>query len=309
MTTPSATSRLTLQLDIDYYILSSDVPVSKSPLSSPNDRQALPGFFKVLETGKQNFQIGDNTNLFDWTYVDNVAHAHLLAADKISLSPGYSVENLATEHLTPVSIASDEVSSLRKVPNSEDRISPPGAKDYAADLPSTLSDETRELDLNHHPVMRNRFNQFFHLVHPELPTAGSPLPEFPLVADHLKIEGEVFFVTNGQPIPFWDFPRSLWKNVGFKLDEKKVWKIPTAIGLPLAAVLENAGWVFGKKTDLTRYKVTYSTAIRYYNIEKARRVLGYEPLVGLDEGVKRSAEVSILDDLTLDFVLQHRRAL
>lgn len=160
-------------------------------------------------------------------------------------------------------------------------------------MPSTLSDETRNLDLNLHPVMRNRFNQFFHLVHPELPTAGNPLPEFPLVTDHLKIEGEVFFVTNGQPIPFWDFPRSLWKNVGFKLNEKKVWKIPTAVGLPLAGLVENVGWLFGIKTDFTRFKVTFSAANRYYNIEKARRVLGYEPLVGLDEGIKRSAEVSI----------------
>jgi len=140
--------------------------------------------------------------------------------------------------------------------------------------------------------MRNRFNQFFHLLHPDLATAGSPLPDFPLVSDHLKIEGEVFFVTNGQPIPFWDFPRSLWKQTGFKLDEKKIWKIPTFVGLPLASFVETACWCVGKKSDFTRFKVTFSAANRFYNIEKARRVLGYEPIVGLDEGIKRSAEVS-----------------
>lgn len=32
---------------------------------------------------------------------------------------------------------------------------------------------------------------------------------------------------------------------------------------------------------------------RWFNIEKARRVLGYEPQVGLEEGVKRAVEVSL----------------
>jgi sterol-4alpha-carboxylate 3-dehydrogenase (decarboxylating) len=30
----------------------------------------------------------------------------------------------------------------------------------------------------------------------------------------------------------------------------------------------------------------------YVSIDKARRVLGYEPRVGLDEGVRRSCQVS-----------------
>jgi 3-beta hydroxysteroid dehydrogenase/isomerase family len=33
------------------------------------------------------FQIGGNTNLFDWTYIRNVTYAHMLAADKLVLQP------------------------------------------------------------------------------------------------------------------------------------------------------------------------------------------------------------------------------
>lgn len=40
----------------------------------------------VLVTGKTGVQIGNNTNLFDWTYIENAAHAHLLAADRLSPS-------------------------------------------------------------------------------------------------------------------------------------------------------------------------------------------------------------------------------
>ncbi|KAL8283996.1 hypothetical protein RQP46_005109 [Phenoliferia psychrophenolica] len=46
--------------------------------------------------------------------------------------------------------------------------------------------------------------------------------------------------------------------------------------------------LMGKTPNLTRGKVVYSTTHRYYNIEKARRVLGYEPIVGLQEGIKRA---------------------
>ncbi|KAL8738239.1 MAG: hypothetical protein Q9190_008030, partial [Brigantiaea leucoxantha] len=47
------------------------------------DNQLIPGMMKALEEGKHKFQLGDNSNLFDFTYVGNVAHAHVLAAKKL----------------------------------------------------------------------------------------------------------------------------------------------------------------------------------------------------------------------------------
>ncbi|MCJ1257349.1 erg26, C-3 sterol dehydrogenase [Lignoscripta atroalba] len=44
------------------------------------DVQMLPPMLKVYETGKTKFQLGNNENMFDFTYVGNVAHAHILAA-------------------------------------------------------------------------------------------------------------------------------------------------------------------------------------------------------------------------------------
>lgn len=37
----------------------------------------------VLKAGQAKFQLGSNENFFDWTYIDNVVHAHLLAAEKV----------------------------------------------------------------------------------------------------------------------------------------------------------------------------------------------------------------------------------
>jgi 3-beta hydroxysteroid dehydrogenase/isomerase family len=36
---------------------------------------------------RPHFQIGGNTNLFDWTYIGNIAYAHMLATDKLIPQP------------------------------------------------------------------------------------------------------------------------------------------------------------------------------------------------------------------------------
>lgn len=49
----------------------------------PGDRQLVPGLRSVAKLGQSKFQLGDNNNLFDWTYAGNVADSHVLAANKI----------------------------------------------------------------------------------------------------------------------------------------------------------------------------------------------------------------------------------
>lgn len=45
----------------------------------------LPGMLGVLERGQTKFQIGDNSNLFDFTYIGNSAYAHILAAEHLQV--------------------------------------------------------------------------------------------------------------------------------------------------------------------------------------------------------------------------------
>lgn len=261
----------------------------QSACDRPGDRQALPGFFDVLRTGKTHFQIGDNTNLFDWTYVDNVAHAHLLASDKL-LSRGYDATLLPVAHLPVRCLGIEERGRERDVPTSEARGSPPGAQDYARSLPSTLPVATREQELDIRPVVRNKFDQFFHLTNPEMATPGNPIPDARIVETHIPVAGQPFFVTNGQPMPFWDFPRALWARMGHVVPAGKHWVIGREWGLTLAGLAETYGKITGRPVQFTQFRVTYTAASRYYNIEKARRALGYEPVVGIEEGIRRSVE-------------------
>src|SRR5271168_4973162 len=63
------------------------------------DTQALPSMAEIALTSKTNFQLGTNENLFDFTYVGNIAHAHLLAAHAL----------LATSFLTTAPLDHEKV--------------------------------------------------------------------------------------------------------------------------------------------------------------------------------------------------------
>lgn len=47
------------------------------------DAQFIPPLLKVVHDARTRFQLGENNNLFDVTYVGNVAQAHILAAVKL----------------------------------------------------------------------------------------------------------------------------------------------------------------------------------------------------------------------------------
>ncbi|OLL26523.1 Sterol-4-alpha-carboxylate 3-dehydrogenase, decarboxylating [Neolecta irregularis DAH-3] len=157
----------------------------------PRDRQCIPGMLTVYYSNQTKFQIGDNLNLFDFTYVGNAVHAHILAAEKL------------------------------------------------------LDSQTVD-----------------------------------------KVAGEAFFITNGEPIYFWDFPLAVWAHLGHC--PPYIIRFPRIVGIGLAAMVEALSYFRGKEAGFTRFRVKFACASRYYNISKARDILGYKPLVSLDEGIKRT---------------------
>lgn len=46
----------------------------------------IKNLYVIYDTGRTGNQIGNNTNLTDWTYVTDVADAHILAAEKLETS-------------------------------------------------------------------------------------------------------------------------------------------------------------------------------------------------------------------------------
>lgn len=269
------------------------VALRPASIFGPLDRQMVPAYINALKAGRTNFQIGTNKNLVDFTYVDNIAHAHLLAADKLNPNTKpYSAELLGSTHLSGriTGLSEEKIFLERDVPTSKERPDVSGAKDYARSLPKNDAESSATCDLR--PVIRNKYDQFFHLVNPEVKSAGNPMPDVINIADDaLPVAGQVFFITNGTPIPFWDLARAVWKEYNPVLgivEPSQCWKVSRSTGMMIAAFLKLIQWSTGKPAELDRFKVAVICGTRYHNIEKARRILGYEPLIGLEEGVKRS---------------------
>ncbi|KAI2623106.1 sterol-4-alpha-carboxylate 3-dehydrogenase [Hypoxylon sp. NC1633] len=174
--------------------------IRPSAMVGEGDPMLLPRLIQIYREGFAYVQVGNNDNLFDFTYAGNVAHAHLLAAEAL-LKP-----------------------------------SEPDAK---------LSD---------------------------------------------RVDGQCFFITNDSPVYFWDFARAVWVAAGFPYDVRRVLVIPRIVALILAYLSELVFALIHKPATFNRQRVAFSTMTRYYNISKAKALLGYKPLVTLKESLARSVQ-------------------
>lgn len=156
----------------------------------PGDPHLVPTLYNVISKGETPFIVGAAENLWDVTYVTNIADAHVLAA-----------ENLVT-----------------------------GPKTAA---------------------------------------------------------GEAFFIQNNTPITFRDFSLAIWKE----FDHYPMFEIsiPHSLAWFFGLMAEMASWATGSEfPTLSRGSVNDACAMRYASGKKAREILGFEPRVGLEEGIKLS---------------------
>lgn len=103
--------------------------------------------------------------------------------------------------------------------------------------------------------------------------------------------GEVFFIQNNEPISFREFSLGVWKEFGHFPPSFQV-QIPERLAWVLGLMAEGFTQLSGTPTTLSRGSVMDACAMRYASGDKARRILGYQPRVGLEEGLKKSCQVS-----------------
>ncbi|KAF2868621.1 C-3 sterol dehydrogenase/C-4 decarboxylase-like protein [Massariosphaeria phaeospora] len=109
------------------------------------------------------------------------------------------------------------------------------------------------------------------------------------------VSGEAFFITDGKPMKFGDWCRTAWKEAGdanMNSAHPSFFRTPFGPVLALLAVWE---WVYQLVTlgqgwpKTSRQTFFYIRHGCWFSIEKARARLGYEPLCGTEEGIKRTA--------------------
>ncbi|MEQ9618856.1 MAG: NAD-dependent epimerase/dehydratase family protein [Deltaproteobacteria bacterium] len=108
-----------------------------------------------------------------------------------------------------------------------------------------------------------------------------------LAAEKGNVSGNIYFINDGVKIGYMEFLRKQLKAAG--IDWKPGFSIPYKLAYSGAAFMEVVYRLIKseKPPVLTRFAVAALAGSRSYSIEKARRDLGYEPTVDLDDGMRK----------------------
>ncbi|GKT46102.1 STIP1 y and U box-containing protein 1 [Colletotrichum spaethianum] len=104
------------------------------------------------------------------------------------------------------------------------------------------------------------------------------------------VAGEAFFITNGEPMRFWDFSRAVWRAAGDKTRPEEIRIVSMTVALAYVWALEWIYWFKGELPPLTRQIVRFTGMSRWYVIDKAQERLGWRPEVSQEEGIRRAVE-------------------
>jgi nucleoside-diphosphate-sugar epimerase len=99
-------------------------------------------------------------------------------------------------------------------------------------------------------------------------------------------EGEVFTLSGGHDVE----AREFFGHYARMLGKERLPSAPTPLVAALAAAIGHVRRLRGATPEVTPAAVRYLSRSGSYSIEKARRMLGYEPAVDLAEGMARSEE-------------------
>ncbi|EEF46165.1 3beta-hydroxysteroid-dehydrogenase/decarboxylase [Ricinus communis] len=171
--------------------------VRPSSIFGPGDRLFIPSLVAAARAGKSKFIIGDGNNIYDFTYVENVAHAHI-CAERALASGGEVAEQAA---------------------------------------------------------------------------------------------GQAYFITNMEPIKFWEFTSLVLGGLGY---ERPRIKVPAVAVMPIAHLVEQTYKLLGpygmKVPQLIPSRIRLLSCSRSFDCSKAKKQLGYTPIISLEEGLRRTLE-------------------
>ncbi|KAH9844409.1 RmlD substrate binding domain [Teratosphaeria destructans] len=100
--------------------------------------------------------------------------------------------------------------------------------------------------------------------------------------------GHAFFISNQEPVYFWDFLAAIWAQFGHV--PKHRYHIPITLAWLAALVMELVTWLTGTAATIDTGSVGDSTRAQYSNNAKAQRILGYRPRVKLADGVRMACD-------------------
>ncbi len=103
------------------------------------------------------------------------------------------------------------------------------------------------------------------------------------------IAGRAYFITNGEPVPLWDLIDRMLACGGLPPVKRHISARSAYI---IGAILETIYRWTGRSDEppMTRFVARQLATAHWFDITAARRDLGYQPHVTIDEGLKRLAK-------------------
>ncbi|XP_012667580.1 sterol-4-alpha-carboxylate 3-dehydrogenase, decarboxylating [Otolemur garnettii] len=116
-----------------------------------------------------------------------------------------------------------------------------------------------------------------------------------LAAEHLSrntgLGGKAFHITNDEPIRFWTFLSRILTGLNY---EAPKYHIPYWLAYYLAFLLSLLVRVLSPLIQMqptfTPIRVALAGTFHYYSCERAKKAMGYRPLVTMDEAVERTVK-------------------
>jgi nucleoside-diphosphate-sugar epimerase len=103
-----------------------------------------------------------------------------------------------------------------------------------------------------------------------------------LAATRPAAAGQVLTLVGPRPVTTAEYFGALTRAAG----RRAPMSAPTPVAVALAALVDGANRAVGRRTEVSAGTVRYLARTGSYSGEKARRLLGYEPRVDLDEGMR-----------------------
>ena len=106
------------------------------------------------------------------------------------------------------------------------------------------------------------------------------------LAERPESRGLAYFITQGDPVPLWEWIAILLEQNGVPPIKRSV---SPRVAFAAAGLFELLARVTGKEPRLTRFLIKEMATDHYFSIARARQLLGFEPSTGVFEALRQEA--------------------
>ncbi|XP_003461426.2 sterol-4-alpha-carboxylate 3-dehydrogenase, decarboxylating [Cavia porcellus] len=114
-----------------------------------------------------------------------------------------------------------------------------------------------------------------------------------LAAEHLSRDaplcGKAFHITNDEPIPFWTFLSRILSGLNYEPPKYHIpYWVAYYLALLVSLLVTLVSPIIQIQPTFTPMRVALAGTFHYYSCEKAKKLMGYRPLVSMDEAVEKT---------------------